>query len=225
MSAPLPAPAPTISSVSHAPVNGGRTITLKGSGFDSGAVVEIYSASGKYIGSGILSGKPHSNQMTVKLTKGLESGKYTVKVKTSDGRFSNATTLTIPKLPKQQALPIPQSIHCGNFSKEPKSIYLGGGDTEKLFERYLAENAGIKTDIGNFDIKVKFYEKGEEGISLQTVWLNDANLKDYLRKQLIESWEDFISIIKERLKGHVAERVMSLVDDASKENADYFQCP
>lgn len=215
-------PAPIINSIIQSPAaNGTRTITLKGSGFDNGAAVEIYTTSGKYIGSGILSGKPHSNQLTVKLMKGLEPGKYTVKVKSPDGRFSNTSTLTIPKTSKP---PPPQCV--GHFSKEPKVIYLGGGDAVKLFERYLGKNSEIKTDTGNFDIKIKFYEKEKaaDSISLQTVWLNDE-LKDYLRKQMIESWEDFIKIIKKRLKGRVAEPSGTLADDAARENADYFQCP
>ncbi|MBI4972968.1 MAG: hypothetical protein HZC16_04025 [Candidatus Omnitrophica bacterium] len=226
MPEPVPEPksAPSITSIRQSPpVNGTFTLTINGSGFDSGAIAQIYNSSGKHIGSGGLSGKPHNNQMAVKL-KDLKSGKYTVKVKNQDGQFSNAITLIIPK-PVPPPPPIPQCT--GNFSKEPKIIYLGGGDAIRLFERYLAENSGIKTDTGNFDIKIKFYEKEKAAADIlpQTVCLNDSNVKDYLMKSLFESWEDFLNEMKKRLKGRVAEFHPMLSDEAIKENADYFQCP
>lgn len=215
-----PVTAPTISSISQSPAqNGAHTITLKGSGLDNGAIIEIYSASGKYIGKGILSGKPHSNQMTVKLMKGLESGKYTVKVKTQDGRFSNTTTLTIPKITKavQQ---VPQTPQCtGHFSKKPSVLYLCGGDAEKLLESYLAQNSGFEKLP--YSLKIKFYEKEKDktDLILQSIELGD------MEQLFVESQKDFLEKMKKRLKGRVAELSTTLPDDASRENADYFQCP
>lgn len=208
--APVPSPLPTIASISQSPSkNGARTIKVKGSGFDKGVFVEIYSASGKYIGSGILSGKPHSNQLTVKLPD-LKPGKYTVKVKTTDGRFSNATTLTIPK-------PVTQPQCTGNFSEKPKVLYLGGGDADKLFEHYLSQNRGVEDKLP-YTLKVKFYEKKETELILQTISLGE------FEDLFVESRKDFLHRIKKRLNGKVAELTAILADDASKENADYFQC-
>lgn len=215
--APVLTPSPpAITSISQPLAqNGARTIKVKGSGFDNGALVEIYSASGKYIGSGILSGKSHSNQLTVKLPD-LKPGKYTVKVKTKDGLFSNATTLTIPK-------PVPQLQCTGNFSKKPSVLYLGGGDAEKLFERYLTQNSGVEKSLP-YSLKIKFYEKKETELVLQTVGLG-LNDPMGLEQMFVESRKDFLDKLEKRLKGHVAEHSDTLTDDASKENADYFQCP
>lgn len=224
---------PIITSMGHSITAGKLSLKINGSGFDSGAIAQIYNSSGKPIASGILSGKDANEKMVAMPIKGIGPGKYTVKVKNPDGQFSNEAAFTIskpikPEPPKHVTKQTVKQAQCDSkFSKEPKVIYLGGGDAVKLFERYLAENSGIRTDNGNFDIKIKFYEKGKEAtdISLQTVCFDDSNLRDYLKKQFFESWEDFITKIKERLKGRMAELSPTIADDAAKEDADYFQCP
>lgn len=228
--APEYKPAPTITSIRQSsPVNGTFTITINGSGFDSGAVVQIYNSSGKHIGSGILSGKLKSRTSTqivvAGTTKGVRTGKYTVKVKNPDGQYSNPAVLTIPEAQKP-ILATPKPDQCsGSLSKKPSILYLGGGEAEKLFERYLAQNSEAENKLP-YSLKIKFYEKEKDktDLILQTVELgNAASL--YMEQMFVESRTDFLNKIKKLLNGRVAEPYVTLAEDASRENADYFQCP
>lgn len=224
--APMPAPEskpiPTVEPISPLTYTGdGKIIiTIKGSGLDNEAIVEVYDSTGKYIGSGVLSVKP--NKKTVDLSqamKGANAGKYTVRIKNPNGQYSNNQTLIIRKESKPTAVVVKKSKQCsGNLTKKPKVIYLAGDEAAKLFDQYLSQNSGIEKELPR-DIKIKFYEKESTDLTLKSVMLGD------MEQLFVESQEDFLNKIKKLLKGRVAELIDTLIDDAAKENADYFQCP
>lgn len=226
--APIPAPEskliPTVESISplNITTDGKITITIKGSGLDNEAIVEVYDSTGKYIGSGILSGTSSRRTSDLSKTmKGVKAGKYTVRIKNTNGQYSNKQTLIIREAQKNTSSIASKSKQCiGSLSKKPKALYLGGGEATKIFERYLSQNSGVESELPR-DIKIKFYEKEKEttDLSVQTIMLGD------MEQMFVESQEDFLNKIKKQLKGRVAEFVPTLVDDAAKGNADYFQCP
>jgi hypothetical protein len=91
---------PQIVSISPTQVQVGQfTLTVNGSNFDSGAVDQFYTPSGQYMGSGAQSGglvSRSSNQIVVRenLT-GAQAGTYSVKIKNSNGRISNAVNIVV----------------------------------------------------------------------------------------------------------------------------------
>ena len=224
--APLPvskqAPVPVIISISPLTTEEGNlTLTINGNGLDDEALVEVYDSTGKYIGSGVLSGKLNRRTSDLsKIMKEAKPGKYTVKVKNPNGQYSKPTTLTINEAKKSKSVQKKSEQCDGNSSENPRVLYLGGGDATKLFERYLSQNSKIESTLPR-DIKIKFYQKEKEtsDLSLQTVVLGD------MEQLFVESQEDFLNKIKKQLKGRVAELTDTLADDAVRENADYFQCP
>lgn len=215
---PIQVQAPAIISVSklESARNGTITLTVEGSEFSTGDVVEIYNTAGKLVGTG------RPNSITSKHigvnVKNPGAGNYTVKVKKPDGQYSSTSTITIDKSPKPQfktqakPQPTPQS----SFTKSPSVLYLGGGDAETLFARYIAQNSLVELP---YSLKIKFYVKKEAVLELQTVVMSD------MEQLFIESREVFLSKIKKLLKGRVAEQTDSLVDDATREKADYLQYP
>ncbi len=93
-------PGPQIASISPTRVQAGQfTLTISGSDFDSGAVDQLYTPSGQYVGSGVQSGdliSRSSNQIVVRenLTN-AQAGTYTISVKNSTGKISNALNIIL----------------------------------------------------------------------------------------------------------------------------------
>jgi hypothetical protein len=203
-----PVAVPKITSVSPAIAeNGLLTVTLKGSGFDIGAIVEVYDSSGKFLGSGIITKPKQKTSNTIVTSLKIASpGKYVFKVKNPDGHFSNSTSLTIPATQKEE-----KTAH--RFTKEPRILYLGGGNAEVLFERYLSEN-NVTARRCSYDMKIKFYKNN----IIKTVELDDTGMAQLF----IEGPEDFVRKLKKKLKGQTAELNGKVVNDAIRENADYY---
>lgn len=210
-----PASPPVITSISPSKVSEGKfTVNIKGSGFVGGVEVVFFDASGKLVGSGKL--KDRTDNQVVVSVRNIRPGRYSVKVKGADGLYSNAETLIIYQKPKPAKNIKPQCS--GNYSKNPKVVYLGGGDAVQLFEGFLAHNGGIKLD---YSFKVKYYEKNSEtsNSTLRTIGLND------MEQLFVEYQEDFLNKIRKRLKGKIAELPDTFTADALSENADYYMCP
>lgn len=108
---------------------------------------------------------------------------------------------------------------CNNncISYKPKVLYLAGGKTKDLFDKYLSTNNGVDKRIP-LTFKVKFYEKTEKGMELQTVKLDPISLMG------IESREQILDMFRRQLNERFAEMVDWLVDEAKRENADAFIC-
>jgi len=223
--------APTISSVTQSVAPDGSIIfTIKGSGIDNGTILEIHTASGKRIGNDTVFEKisdPVQTAITKPITD-VGAGKYNIILKNSAGQYSQESKVTIHeakvRIPeakvtiRKESLPKSTEQCSGEFSKKPHVLYLGGGEAEEVFKRYLSHNAGVDKTLPR-DIKIKFYEKKEtDNLSLQTIALND------MEQMFVESQEDFFNKIQKRLKGRVATPTSLLVDDASREKADYCQC-
>ncbi|MBI4823843.1 MAG: hypothetical protein HY805_06400 [Nitrospirae bacterium] len=176
--------------------------------------VVFIDASGKIVGTG----KPKNrtdNQVVVSV-KNIKPGRYTVKVKGSDGLYSNAAILTI----QQKSKPVQNVKHqcSGNYSNNPKVVYLGGGDAVQLFEGFLNHNGGIKL---SYNLRVKYHEKNNETNSLE---VKTANLGD-IEQMFVESQADFVNRIRKMLKGKTAELPDTFTADALGESADYYMCP
>lgn len=217
-------PQPVIASVSQSTAaNGELTLMIKGSELDGGDVVEIYDSSGKYIGSGNLSVSPGSRTNGRIVMKGVKAGKYTVKIKKTNGQYSKAEPLMVPKPPAKKPVPMPKpKEQCsGSFSKEPNVVYLGGGVAANLLDGYLAQQGANKKNISYY-LKIKFYTKEADNLNPVTVALDGGG---GLEAGFVESPEDFINKIKKKFKGRVAELPPTFVEDALREKADYFQCP
>jgi hypothetical protein len=129
---------PTISSISPTQVQAGQfTITINGSGFDSGAVDQFYTPSGQYMGSGALSGglvSRNSNQIVVRenLT-GAPAGTYTVRVKNSDGKMSSPANISVAAAAAPTPTPQVVSARIDGYSptdpNNPIRINVGGSAT------------------------------------------------------------------------------------------------
>ena len=91
------AAAPTITSISPTQTTAGTfTLTITGSGFDSGAVDQIYwKADGHFVGKGTVQSRTSSKIVITESMSGATPGAYVVKVKNSNGQISNGMTLTI----------------------------------------------------------------------------------------------------------------------------------
>jgi hypothetical protein len=119
---------PQIVSISPTQVQAGHfTLTINGTGFDSGAIDQFYIPSGQYMGSGVLSGglmSRNSNQIVVRenLT-GAPVGTYTVRVKNSDGKMSGPVTIQVSgSAPPPQP---PVSLQPSIFSISPTQVQAG----------------------------------------------------------------------------------------------------
>jgi len=128
-------PGPSISSISPTQVQAGQfTLTINGSGFDSGAVDQFYTPSGQYMGSGAQSGglvSRNSNQIVVRenLT-GAPAGTYTVKVKNSDGKMSSPVNISVAAAPAPAPTPQVVSARIDGYSptdpNNPIRVQIGG---------------------------------------------------------------------------------------------------
>lgn len=221
--APLSPPTPSqqlipiVSEIKPAPfVKGARTFTIKGNYLDSETIVEIYNSSGNIVASSRL--KKSGNEQVADFGKNLDAGNYTVKIKSKDGLSSNSVPITIPKLPTPPKPTSPVEKCTGSLPQKLSVLYLGGGDAKKLFESFLSQHSE-KKDI-DYSLMIKFYEKGKDtaDLTLQIIKLDD------MESAFVESPEDFLEKIKKRLQGKVAEFSETLIEDAGRDNAGYFQC-
>jgi len=161
----------------------------------------------------------------------LKSHRYWIRVKNPSGNYSQKIELNLPKQPSPTPSPTPTPTptptqlplqppeKCTkSFSKEPHVIYLGGGDAEKLFDRYLSQNCGIGNSLPK-EVVIKMYVKDEKGTMAQVpVGLGD------MEQLFVESQDDFLAKLKKRLRGKTAEYSPALPNEAAKDHADYFQC-
>lgn len=207
---------PVIGSITQSLTKGRETIsfTISGQGFDSGASVEVYNSSNKLVWSGpVRDGQQSAKELQVAVSqfvRDIPPGKYVIKVKNSDGKYSSAKEFTVIA---------PPNSCVGNFSVRPKVLFLGGGDAASLFERYLSQKPEIENDLPR-DLKIKFYKRGETNSdpSLQTVAMGDMEVL------FVEGQRDYVNKLKKQLIGKVAEYVPTLPDEAQKGLGDYFQC-
>jgi hypothetical protein len=70
-------------------------LTIYGSNFDSGAVDQIYTPTGAFMGQGVIKSRTGTQIVVTENMTGTGTGNYTVKVKNSTGQLSNGVTLTI----------------------------------------------------------------------------------------------------------------------------------
>ncbi len=89
-------PPPTITSITpSSAIAGTFDLTINGSNFDAGAVDQVYTPTGAFMGQGIIKSRTSSQIVVTESMGGTGTGNYTVKVKNSNGQESNGMTLTI----------------------------------------------------------------------------------------------------------------------------------
>ena len=94
------AAAPTSTSINPSSSGAGTfELTINGSNFDSGAVDQVYTPTGAFMGQGAVKSRSATQIVVVEYMNGAGPGNYIVNVKNSDGQESNGVTLTITNSP------------------------------------------------------------------------------------------------------------------------------
>ncbi|MFN4896541.1 MAG: hypothetical protein ACK5HO_12205 [Pseudomonadota bacterium] len=208
--------APSISEVRHLLADdGSHRVEVLGSDLRDGAVAEIYNEVGGLLGSVALAGD--GTRRTATLPPNMARvGEYKITVSNPDSRYSNMARLSIVE-PQPEIVPPTPSPCDSDLSGSASTVYLGGGDAEKMFERYLAQSSDVAGKIP-YRVKIKFYQQEAADLVLQTVSLGE------FEDLFLESRNDFFEKMKKRLRGKTAVFNPSLKDEAARENAHYLQC-
>jgi hypothetical protein len=207
---------PRIGSIKHwIAEDGTQRIEVTGSGFDDAAVAEVRDSTGHLVGAVELSGDK------VRRTGVLPSsiagkGPLDVRIRNLNGQYSRQASISISVIAEK--LPPTNKRQCGgDLSGSPMTLYLGGGDAEKIFDQYLMQDADKGGKLP-YRMKVKFYEQQGAERALQVV-----NLGEF-EDLFVESRNDFLEKLKKRLRGRQALLTPELEQDAAQEKAQYFRC-
>jgi len=139
--------APIITSISPTSTGAGTfELTINGSNFDSGAVDQVYTPTGAFMGQGAIKSRTNTQIVVVEYMNGVGLGDYIVKVKNSDGWLSNGVPLTITNPPI-----VPTDKFLTYISPDPY------GDPSRVYwiqnnKRYRVISAGIIDFMRSYSI-------------------------------------------------------------------------
>lgn len=209
-------PPPSIHSINYVTAADGRhVIEFTGSGFENGDIAEIRSANGGLLGSVDLEGDSVRRAGVVQFPI-ADVGSHQVRIKNSHGQYSNSANLSIRD--SEPAQPAAPTKHCSaDLAGSPTTLYLGGGDAEKLFEQYVTQDADIVGKLP-YRMKIKFYEQEGPELALRVVSLGE------FEDLFVESRSDFLERMKKQLRGRNAVSTPALQEDAAREKAQFFRC-
>ena len=208
-------PAPRIDAINQTTVTDGTGIELVGSGFEDGAVAELLAANGSIIGSVAVAGD--AVRRTAVLPASITNvGSYEVRIRNINGQYSNLASFSLVPSTQEQSQAEPDQCS-SDLTGSSMTLYLGGGDAEKLFDRYMAQDSDITGKLP-YRMKIKFYEQHGSELALQVVGLGE------FEDLFVESRNDFFERLKKQLRGRTAELTPAVQQDAAKEKAQYFQC-
>lgn len=208
--------APRIDSINYiTEPNGVHVIELAGSGFEDGAVAEVLAANGRLVAT--VASKGDSYTRAAELPNSIaDVGTYELRIKNPNGQLSNSASLSV--VLSDQDLSRKDPKRCmADLTGSPMTLYLGGGDAEKLFEQYMTQDADLAGKLP-YRMKVKFYEQGDSEGALQVVSLGE------FEDLFVESRNDFMERLKRQLRGRNAVLAPALQDDAAREKAHLFRC-
>ena len=91
----MTSPTPQISSISPTSVVASTfDLTINGTGFDNGAIDQVFLGS-TFIGNGTILSRTSTRIVVREFMTGADAGNYTVKVRNSDQQLSNGVTLNV----------------------------------------------------------------------------------------------------------------------------------
>ncbi len=207
---------PHISSVRHfIGQDNGHSLIVVGSGLAEGAAAEVRTPEGRLLGSVVLTGEKDKRTALLPFTIS-GSDEYIVKVANPDGRQSNAISFTLSQTETEVGHVSPDRCD-SDITGASKTLYLGGGDAEKLFDRYLSLESDLASRVP-YQLKIKFYQQDNSELTMKTV-----NLGEF-EDLFLESRADFLEKMRKRLRGNVAVLNPALPANAVREKAHYLQC-
>ncbi len=153
-------PAPSVGSINPSTVPASTfDLTISGSGFDGGAIDQIYLGS-TFIGNGTILSRSNTQIVVREFMTGASLGNYTVKVKNSDGQLSNGVTLTLASLAPSINSISPSAVAPSTFDLTINGNNFDGGAIDQIFFGSTLIGNGTILSRSNTQIVVREFMTG-----------------------------------------------------------------